>query len=221
MTSDFARFDEIRERYARLLPEWDSHYRATGHMRHDPYVMDWSMSPIEARVWADIRDDGLPFYPQLPVLTYFLDFGCPMLKIGIECDGKAWHDNRRDSFRDRALAEAGWTIFRLEGHECKRSLEDPRFREADELDAEHVTKWFLTTAQGILHAINVMHLQDEFTAFDAAYEGTIASTLCEHNATPRVRTPGRIPPVQSNPVLASELMDDFFQDMHRRMINAA
>jgi len=39
------------------------------------------MSPIEFNVWSDIRSNGLMFYPQFPVLNYFIDFADPIRKI--------------------------------------------------------------------------------------------------------------------------------------------
>lgn len=78
MSADWNKFLAIREAYALLLPEWMAEYEATGEMRQDPYFMDWDFTPIERNVWSDIREQGLPFYPQVPVLNYFLDFGCPI-----------------------------------------------------------------------------------------------------------------------------------------------
>ena len=150
--SDFSQFLAIRKAYAKILPSWLEEYEKTGEMRQDPYFMDWIFTPIEQNVWSDIRSLGLPFYPQIPVLNYFIDFGCPFLKIGIECDGKAWHDHDLDKARDARLAAEGWMIFRIEGHECKRVI-DPWEQCVTDGDEEEdfnlVSRYFLTTSEAI------------------------------------------------------------------------
>lgn len=186
--SNFDMFLRIRETYARLLPEWIAAYQKTGDMRQDPYFMDWEFSPIESYVWGDIRSMGLPFYPQIPVLNYFIDFGCPFLKIGIECDGKAWHDSELDKARDVRLAKQGWMIFRIEGHECVRTVE-PWMESEEEERAELVDKYFMTTSEGILRAIKRRYFEDDM---EGAYRFQIDSTLFEHMSTPAT-LPVRMP----------------------------
>lgn len=86
----------------------------------DYFRIDWSceFSPIEFETWKVIKGIGLPFYPEFPVDKYFIDFADPVLKIGIECDGKQ-HDKEEDSIRDKNLIELGWKIFRIPGYKCK------------------------------------------------------------------------------------------------------
>lgn len=47
-----------------------------------------------------------------------IDFAFPNLKVGVECDGKIWHDNpeqaAHDKERDQLLAMRGWTILRFD-----------------------------------------------------------------------------------------------------------
>lgn len=177
--SNFSEFLAIRAAYAKLLPLWIKEYEETGDMRHDPYFMDWKFSPIETHVWNEIRTLGLPFYPQIPVLNYFIDFGCPFLKIGIECDGKAWHNAEEDAARDARLAEHGWMIFRIEGHECNRLIEPWDIYEKDE-KLEQIEKYFMTTSEGVLSAIRRKYLDQD----TSKYEYLIESTLFEHRSTP-------------------------------------
>lgn len=220
MSGDFEIFLRIREKYAQVLPEWMDRYEQTGEMGNDPYIMDWTrlFSPIEKNVWLDIRGVGVPFYPQLPVLSYFIDFACPMLKIGIECDGNAWHDNERDRIRDEKLADIGWTIFRIEGHECKRRY-DPPWSECDEdVDVFHLHRWFMETSEGIIHSIKARYFDDELSGFDQEYEQLINATLFEHNATPHVVVPQRRPITRSSkPVRIDESLQDYFEVLYRRM----
>lgn len=175
--NDFMEFLKIRKMYSEILPEWDLEYKKTGDMRQDPYFYDWKFTPIEKHVFNDIRCLGLPFYPQIPVLNFFIDFGCPFLKIGIECDGKEWHDVEKDFLRDRKLEDQGWTIFRIEGHECARYI-NPWENNAD-IDDDLVEKFFFETSEGVLTAIK----NNYFEAKKYKYSDLCARTLSMHRST--------------------------------------
>ena len=128
----------------------------------DPYFMDWKFTPIEYAVWQDIRGCSLPMLPQVPVLKYFIDFGDPIKKIGIECDGKAWHDPVKDRKRDIDLSAVGWKIFRIPGHVCKRILADPwELDKEDSYFNEKVHAWFTNTATGVVYSIRQAYYEDE------------------------------------------------------------
>lgn len=72
------------------------------------------MSPIEYNVWCDIRSNGLKFYPQFPVLKYFIDFADPVKKIWIEVDWKDWHlDKEKDKIRQDKIENEWWRIYRV------------------------------------------------------------------------------------------------------------
>lgn len=109
------RFAIIREYYSRELPNLIEGI-ARGYVPN-PYFLEWRFTPIERNVWADIRGLGLPFYPQIPALNYFIDFADPYHKIGIEADGKEWHDPEKDRIRDKKLAMDGWQIYRFTGRD--------------------------------------------------------------------------------------------------------
>lgn len=113
----------------------------------DPYA--WSsivnLSPIEDRLWQDIRDIGLVFYPQYPVGRYFVDFGNPKAKVAIECDGKAFHqDKHADQRRQDEIEDLGWTVYRFTGKQC------------NELQPEHDDE-YRGQAYRCLEAIGYMH----------------------------------------------------------------
>lgn len=207
-------FRAIRAAYAATLPEWMDDYAATGNMYNDPYLMDWEFSPIERLVWADIRDMALPFYPQLPALNYFLDFGNPFLKIGIECDGKEFHDKARDAVRDERLAGAGWMIFRIEGHECKRTVDrhwegDPECRP----DVDH-GKYYGATSEGVLRAIKHHYFDDAPARGHVCLE---SATLNLHRSTPEA-FPMRRPIVQrGGPQPIGEILAGYLDLLDRRM----
>lgn len=215
--SDFKKFLAIRKAYAELLPEWMAEYEADGDMRQDPYFMDWDFSPIERHVWSDIRSLGLPFFPQVPVLNYFLDFACPMLKIGIECDGKAWHNHDMDKARDARLAAEGWMIFRIEGHECNRVVEPWTEYEEDDR-AELVSQYFMQTSEGVMSAIKRRYFDDEQ---DDKYRFLIDSTLFEHRSTPETFPVRRRVVRSSEPARFSEMLVKYFEKIQQRAKRAA
>ncbi len=106
-------FALIKEMYRQTMPKLLADYP-----KLDPYFMDWSLvfTPIESNVWADIRAHGLPMLPQFPVDKYFIDFAYLVKKIGIEVDGKQWHqDGDKDYKRQAELENVGWKIFRITG----------------------------------------------------------------------------------------------------------
>jgi very-short-patch-repair endonuclease len=120
------RFRNIKANYAEQqrrvdagLATWD---------RGDVYALgNWIslFTPIEAAAWSDIRSWGLPLWPQLPVGCFFVDFGNPVLKVALECDGRQWHDAEKDAARDEILEDAGWLVFRAPGWRCMKTVDRP------------------------------------------------------------------------------------------------
>lgn len=88
----------------------------------DPYLWDEAgiqLSPIEAALWCDIRETEAVLYPQYPVGRFFVDFGNPVARIAIECDGKVWHqDKAKDAARQAEIEDMGWDVYRFTGAEC-------------------------------------------------------------------------------------------------------
>jgi len=120
------RFRNIRHNYSLYQELVDADLASW--MSGNPYeIANWTMlfTPIEAAAWHDIRAVGLPLWPQLPVGRYFVDFGNPVRKIALECDGKQWHDEKKDAKRDLDLMMQGWTVYRVPGWRCKRVIDRP------------------------------------------------------------------------------------------------
>lgn len=77
------------------------------------------LTPIEFALWHDIRSHNMVLYPQYPVAGYFVDFGNPVARVAIECDGAAFHTDRaKDARRQAAIEANGWTVYRFTGREC-------------------------------------------------------------------------------------------------------
>lgn len=199
MNAGFERFIKIREHYAREMPRRMAEFKRTGRMHFDPYRLHFTpnQSPIEEQMWASIRGCGLPFFPEFPVLNYFVDFGNPFLKIAIECDGKQWHDPEKDAARDARIIADGWTVYRAPGSECHRVMDAPweKFDRPDEVDEEalgvYLLDWFLNTADGLLKAIEICHFGCEIPS--AMYVACATATLEKHRSRPeRTAGPGGI-----------------------------
>jgi very-short-patch-repair endonuclease len=128
------------------------------------YPFDWSQihTPIEADAWISIRRKGkVVLYPQFPVLGYRVDFANPAMKIALELDGKDFHkDKSKDQQRDVALAEAGWTVFRITGKEMWRNnYKDFSDFEEDWLEnnQEDIEDWIMNTGDGVIEAIRAVY----------------------------------------------------------------
>lgn len=151
------RFAIIREYYAKELPMLTEGIER-GFVPN-PYFLEWKWTQIEYNVWQDIRGLGLPFYPQIPVLNFFIDFGDPYHKIGIEADGKAWHDPELDKARDAKLAKVGWTIYRFTGAETYKKQDHESSEEWDWQTEGYVQRkpaYDLSSSEGFL-----MKLRDD------------------------------------------------------------
>jgi very-short-patch-repair endonuclease len=139
--------NEIREKYKDWYP------------RSCPYrYFDWSsvFSPIEENVWGDIRYIGIPFYPQYPILEYFVDFADPVKKIAIECDGKEFHqDKEKDRIRQERIEAEGWEFIRFEGKDTYKCYDDffPEYKEFSEREREELMNRYKKTSEGILRQL--------------------------------------------------------------------
>lgn len=96
-------------------------------------------SPIEERfAYHAVKylDERIKFVPQYEVTTicgrFVVDFVAETesgYKIGFECDGKEFHDESRDEWRDAMIlgADAVHTMYRLKGSDITYHLDDVLF----------------------------------------------------------------------------------------------
>lgn len=118
------RFAAIRRNYATYQREVDA--GEASWLLGNPYdIADWIniFTPIEMAAWQDIRYFCLPLWPQFPVGKYFADFGNPVARVALECDGKDFHDPVKDAKRDREFAKMGWRVIRAPGSQCIKTMD--------------------------------------------------------------------------------------------------
>lgn len=121
MTSNWS---QVKSFYASVLPEIMKEEKSKWGI--DPYAWDQAgitFTPIEKWLWHDIRAVDAVLYPQFPVFGFFVDFANPKAKVAIECDGAEFHkDKEKDSSRDKKLRDAGWSVYRISGKDCRNGV---------------------------------------------------------------------------------------------------
>lgn len=117
-----SQWDDIR----RFYRQWEGEIIGAGRNQWadgDAYLWEHvggiKLTPIERWLWSDIRTVGAVLYPQYPVGRFFVDFGNPVVRVAIECDGAAYHqDKEKDAKRDAELQRLGWAVYRITGKDC-------------------------------------------------------------------------------------------------------
>ncbi len=96
---------------------------------HPNYVLAQKghMTKIEKLIKNKLVKRKIPFKVQYKVLSYWLDFAFPEIRLGVECDGKRWHSTKeqlaKDWKRDKKLAKNGWTIIRFDEEQIMEDVE--------------------------------------------------------------------------------------------------
>jgi len=100
-------------------------------------------------------------------MKYRPDFVNPLLKIILECDGKAFHDLKKDTIRDKLLCDAGWKVFRVTGSELYRIVElfendnPDHYQDDGQYTYDSLYDYYMTSAEGVIEAIkSVYFLKD-------------------------------------------------------------
>ena len=76
------------------------------------------LSPIEFKLYEEMRREVLLPFLQYCIEGYFVDFAFPDVCIAVEADGAAYHSGERytrDKKRDRVIQHAGWKIMHFKG----------------------------------------------------------------------------------------------------------
>lgn len=179
-------FDKIKNHYEDILYNIYESAKKCKYRWTNPYCDDinWGnlFTPIEESMWHHIRSFGkCPMYPQFPVRKYFVDFGNPIVKVAIECDGKAYHtDKTKDLNRDKSLLEAGWMVYRINGADCNRICKEfyelSDYNDYTENEKYNILREFYEkTGYGLIRAIAIFHMDyNEFryheNEIDLAYQ---------------------------------------------------
>lgn len=169
LKDDFGSLDKItdqwgfyRQMYMELIPYIMERAKFDVVTPIIPYAIDWKFSPIEEMAWCSIRCHYMALYPQFPVFNYFIDFANPYLRIGVEMDGKDYHNREKDAVRDEMLWRYGWRIFRIPGKECYlkyRSLaeiHESRFEDNEDDDREEI-EWLTKSSDGLFYALKEVY----------------------------------------------------------------
>ncbi len=206
----FVRDRRLREGYnaAQTMPDkwghirqvWQEHMPTVMAAPADrwvsPYFVDWDFSPAESAAWSALRSSMhiAPLYPQVPVFNWFIDFGNPRRRVGLEVDGKEWHNPEKDRERDVQLWGQEWRIFRVAAseflsnaatdlweqyeHRCEWLLSDGRDPE-DENDAEILEiaeTYMMNTGDGVIEAIAARYFRSKLCwPFDSFVVPTLAN----------------------------------------------
>ena len=90
---------------------------------HPNYILAQKghVTQIEKLVRDALTKCNLSFKMQYNVLSYWIDFAFPSIKLAVECDGERWHSTEeqiaKDKKRDEKLEAEGWTVMRLKEKE--------------------------------------------------------------------------------------------------------
>lgn len=181
-----ARWSIIREAYEIQTP------RILSGRPMCPYILDWDFTPIEYDAWQDIRRWSLPFFPQYPVGPYFVDVADPIKKIGLELDGKQYHDEQKDRKRDAWMWRNGWRIFRVPGYQCRKAPWQPfvddwrdQLREDPYGTRNKLYEWALNYGEGLVFSLSVYYYGNRYHGrFYSEFRDIAKASLDAHRYEP-------------------------------------
>ena len=170
-----AYYSDIKNRWAHIRDSYNKqHFKdiesAEGfdNFKHViyPYTMflfefEDYLTPIEESAWQVIRGiGGIPLYPQVPALQYFIDFANPKFKVGIELDGKQ-HDLEADKIRDKKIYDKlGYRIIRITGKQSFDYSLMPSREYMNDKDYEIAYReWALNTIEGIIYSVKSVYFE--------------------------------------------------------------
>ena len=127
---------ELRQQ---LSDHWHREFKESGSVHQDDIYCTYfgiayqsECSPAERLMWCELRSHWFSggFVPEFKVGRYFIDFADLKKKVGIEVDGKEYHEDwERDAERDAYLRDQGWKIYRLPAKALYRDYEDAIWEE--------------------------------------------------------------------------------------------
>lgn len=178
LRSGYGEAKSMADRWGYIRQVWAEHMsevlEAPQDRWVDPYWVNWEFSAAEHLAWCAIRGYGhVVLYPQVPVFNWFVDFGHPMKRVGLEIDGQQWHDPVKDAARDTKMwNECHWRIFRVPARELNDFETENTYRErlewlaadgrADEQPSDTelnalARTLMMETGEGVLYAIGALY----------------------------------------------------------------
>lgn len=166
---------QIRRYYEPLRDAIESSVTMRPVGRWHPWWLP-SMTPIERMAYEEAAIAGLQAYSEYPIGRFWADLAIPSLRVAIEADGAAYHDNEeRDCERDREIWRAhGWIVLRVTGSECYRNWMPPHSDDAD--------VWLEYVCHGGINGLmyGLRRVQDDLwfeAVSDASSEGCLPSDI--------------------------------------------
>lgn len=95
---------------------------------HPNYILAQKghVTQIERLVKDELNRRNLTFKIQYHLLSYWIDFAFPEIKLAVECDGKRWHSTKeniiKDNKRDERIRNKGWIVLRLKESEILKDV---------------------------------------------------------------------------------------------------
>lgn len=150
----------IRRNYE--MHQWQTSMGISDWDFGNPYdIADWAavLTPVEFGAWQDIRSNGLPLWPRLPVGDLTVSFGSPVAKVALQCGDGALVSLRADHW----LTQTGWRVFRATAARCTCLMESPAdMRErTEEVSEEYRARYLRETLEG-----KIQDLRRAMTATD-------------------------------------------------------
>ena len=138
------------------------------------------------KIVTHMLQNRCPWLATVDIPVIVVDFGDPVKKVALECDGKQFHNAEKDKTRDMYLNSLGWTVFRVTGKECHRpepDKEDLYFKKLDGIITEEeydqiMRDWAMNTSDGVISAIGSVYYGKRFSK-----EYPFEESLAKHSYT--------------------------------------
>lgn len=147
------------------------------------------MNEVEQDFYQQLRSiGGLSLYPLYFVHGFFIDFANPFLKIGVEIDGKQFHDTDKDRERDEILDSDGWVIFRISAKDVLKNqlylsdLDEKFPNYSDRYAQEALKDFFKNYCTGLIYALRFRYydkISEKSPYYNAAQHGLYSRTMSE------------------------------------------
>lgn len=152
--------DRVADNYAALAKRVEA--GADDWFSFCPYeIADWLtvLTEPEFGAWQDIRSNGLPLWPRLPVGDFIVSFGNPAAKVALQCGVESDGIDVAQLRADHWLKQLGWRVFRVSFERCMHVMDTPadRLEQTGECDesyrARYLAETLAGTVQDLRHAL--------------------------------------------------------------------